>query len=47
MHIGDADSPSSSDETDRFRTRILDGLAAAGALAGVEHGEAFKLISPL
>ena len=46
MHIG-ADADATSAETERFRTRILDGLAAAGALAGVEHGEAFKLITPL
>ena len=47
MHIGGADSPAASSETERFRARILDGLIAAGALADVTHGESFKLIAPL
>ena len=47
MHIGDASSPGASEEADRFRARILDGLASAGAMAGVAHGETFKLITPL
>jgi LmbE family N-acetylglucosaminyl deacetylase len=45
MHIGDDDEAAA--ETLAFRRRILDGLAAAGALAGVEHAESFKLITPL
>jgi len=45
MHIGD--DTDAAAETERFRTRILDGLAIAGSLAGVTHGESFKLISPL
>jgi hypothetical protein len=47
MHIGDGSSPTATAETERFRARILDGLASAGRLADVEHGEAFKLITPL
>jgi LmbE family N-acetylglucosaminyl deacetylase len=46
MHIGD-DTEAAASETLIFRTRILDGLTAAGALGGVTHGESFKLITPL
>ena len=46
MHIG-ADDAAAPAETLLFRARILEGLRTAGALAGVEHGESFKLISPL
>ncbi len=54
MHIGSTTTPTRSDgepdhtdEVERFRRRILDGLTAAGSLAGVTHGESFKLIAPL
>lgn len=43
MDIGEG--PAAADERERFRRRILTELADAGAAAGVEHGEAFKLIS--
>lgn len=34
-------------QREAFRRRILDELAEAGAAAGVEHGERFKVIEPL
>lgn len=38
------DDPSDTTQIDRFRRRIVDELAAAGAPAGVRHGEAFAAI---
>lgn len=42
MGIGDDDH---GEQRDAFRARIRDELAEHGRLAGVEHGEAFKLIA--
>lgn len=44
MHI---DDPNSTAQHDAFRTRVLDGLAQHGQLAGIAQGEAFKLIDEL
>ena len=38
------EDPHDARQVDRFRTRVLDDLAAAGAPAGLAAGEAFKLI---
>jgi LmbE family N-acetylglucosaminyl deacetylase len=41
------DDPAAADQVDAFRRRITDELATAGRLAGVELGEAFKLVREL
>lgn len=41
------DDPDDARQIDRFRSSVLDGLAAAGAPTGVAHGEAFKVIRDL
>jgi LmbE family N-acetylglucosaminyl deacetylase len=44
MHIDDADDIA---QVERFRVRVIERLAAYGALAGVPYGEAFKLMTDL
>jgi hypothetical protein len=44
MHI---DDPDATDEVEAFTARVHTRLAEHGALAGVEHGEAFKLLTAL
>ena len=44
MHI---DDEGSEEQLTRFRTRLFDKFRAHGAFAGLEHGEAFKLIADL
>ena len=41
------DDPDDARQVDRFRSRVIDGLATAGAVAGVAHGETFKAIRDL
>lgn len=45
MYISDGET--AADEQARFRSRITEELVRAGALMGVDHGEAYKLIKPL
>lgn len=45
MYISEGET--AADEQARFRARIEEGLGRAGALMGVDHGEAFKIITPL
>jgi LmbE family N-acetylglucosaminyl deacetylase len=44
MHVDDA---AATDQVDAFRTQVLEQLARHGTLAGVEQGEAYKLITDL
>lgn len=44
MHI---DDPDAADEVEAFRARMLDRLAEHGRMAGLERGEAFKLMTKL
>ena len=44
MHI---DDPDAADEVEAFRARMLDRLAEHGRLAGLDRGEAFKLMTKL
>jgi hypothetical protein len=44
MHIDDA---TSDDQVAAFRTRVLGRLGEHGALAGVDRGEAFKVMRDL
>jgi LmbE family N-acetylglucosaminyl deacetylase len=44
MHI---DDPDATDEVGAFTARVHTRLAEHGALAGLEHGEAFKLLTAL
>ncbi|MGH9065957.1 MAG: PIG-L deacetylase family protein [Acidimicrobiales bacterium] len=39
------EDPSSNDEVDGFRSRVMERLAEHGRLAGLTAGEAFKLVS--
>ena len=41
------EDPAASGELEAFRARTLERLAEHGRLAGLAHGEAFKLVSPL
>ncbi len=41
------DDPDHVEQRERFRERVLDHAAQAGAASGVEHGEIFKLITDL
>lgn len=43
----DVDDPSSTEQLDRFRDRIRERSATAGAGDGIAYGEQFKLISKL
>ncbi|MDQ2827404.1 MAG: PIG-L family deacetylase, partial [Actinomycetota bacterium] len=43
----DVDDPSSTEQLDRFRNRIRERAATAGAGGGIAYGEQFKLISKL
>jgi LmbE family N-acetylglucosaminyl deacetylase len=44
MHVDDA---SSTSQLDRFRSEVLATLTDQGALAGLTHGEAFRVITDL